>query len=79
MSKRTFSEQNKEFVEQLYKYNSVFGHGFVPQRDMILDVKDRQHCYELMKKSCEENHDYVAEEYNIDVEHMKKHCDVIYD
>ena len=79
MRKRKFSEENKEFMKQLHLYNSIFKHGFVPQRDMILDLKDRQQCFDLMKKSCEENYDYVAEYYNIDVEHMKKHYDVIYD
>lgn len=79
MRKKKFSEENKEFMEQLSLYNSLFKHGFVPQREMILELQNRQRCYVLMKKSCEENYDYVAEEYNIDVEHMKKHYDVIYD
>lgn len=79
MSKKLFSEQNKEFIQQLNMYNSIFGHGFVPQREMIYDSDDREYCYNLLKKSCEEKYDYVAEYYKIDVEHMKKKFDVVYD
>ncbi len=79
MKDRTFCEQNKEFVSQLYSYNHIFQHGFVPQEEVVRNKDELQHCLELMKKSCEEKYDYVAEYYNIDVEHMKKHYDVIYD
>lgn len=65
--------------KQLHIYNSIFGHFFTPDRETLIDDNKRQNCVDLMKKSCEEKHDYIAEYYNIDVEHMKKHYDVIYD
>lgn len=67
------------FKEQLHIYNSIFGHFFTPDRDILINDDKREKCHELMKKSCEEKYDYVAEYYNIDVEHRKKHYDVIYD
>ena len=79
MRNGNFSQENKEFIELLSQYNSIFQHGFVPQRDMILELKNRQECFELMKKSCEDGFDYVAVHYDINVEHMKKKVDVIYD
>lgn len=79
MKERKFSQQNKEFMNQLNTYDSIFQHFFVPDRETLIEEKKRQYCMELMKKSCEEGYDYVAEYYNIDVEHRKKHFDVIYD
>lgn len=67
------------FKKQAHEYNDMFEHFFIPDREILIDDEKRNKCLELMKKSCEEKYDYVAEYYNIDVEHRKKHYDVIYD
>ena len=69
----------KAFINQLHAYNYVFDLFFTPGEDIMHDPKKQQRCFDLMKKSCEEKHDYVSEEYKIDVEHRRKHYDVIYD
>jgi hypothetical protein len=79
MKGKTFCEQNKEFVSQLSIYNRIFQHGFIPKEKIVRNEDELQQRLELMKKSCEEKYDYVAEYYNIDVEHRKKHYDVIND
>lgn len=65
--------------KQLSIYNRTFKTFYTPDRDTLINDNKRHKCIELMQKSCKEKHDYVSEYYHIDIEHRKKHYDLIID
>lgn len=64
-----------EFVELLTEHSAIFGYHYMPDREIIINEDKLDNCMELYRKSIAEKVDYIAMEFNIDVEQETRHYD----
>lgn len=57
-------KMQNEFIKCVSAHNKLFGYYWMPNREIIIDSIKFQECIDFLRKSVEENVDYVKKHYH---------------